>query len=69
MDVLQGVTLLAATIATGLMAGVFAIYSNAIMPGLRRTDDRTFVGAISSTTEGRCCPGPLPPSCSTWLCS
>jgi uncharacterized membrane protein len=33
MDVLQGVTLLAATIATGLMAGVFAIYSNAIMPG------------------------------------
>jgi uncharacterized membrane protein len=48
MHVLQGATLLAATVATGLMAGVFAIYSNAIMPGLRRTDDRTFVGAFQS---------------------
>ena len=32
----------------GLMAGVFGIYSNAIMPGLRRTDDRTFVAAFQS---------------------
>jgi uncharacterized membrane protein len=30
------------------MAGVFGIYSNAIMPGLRRTDDRTFVTAFQS---------------------
>jgi uncharacterized membrane protein len=48
MDVLQGASLLAATIAMGLMAGVFWIYGNAIMPGLRRTDDRTFVGAFQS---------------------
>jgi uncharacterized membrane protein len=48
VDVLQGAALLAATIAMGLMAGVFWIYGNAIMPGLRRTDDRTFVGAFQS---------------------
>ena len=48
MDALQGVSLLAATVAMGLMAGVFWIYGNAIMPGLRRTDDRTFVGAFQS---------------------
>jgi uncharacterized membrane protein len=48
MDALQGVVLLAATLAMGLMAGVFWIYSNATMPGLRRTDDRTFVGAFKA---------------------
>jgi uncharacterized membrane protein len=48
MDALQGASLLAATIAMGLMAGVFWIYSNAIMRGLGRTDDRTFVGAFQS---------------------
>jgi uncharacterized membrane protein len=46
MDALQGISLLAATITVGLIAGVFAVYSLAIMPGLRRTDDRTFVGAF-----------------------
>jgi uncharacterized membrane protein len=40
--------LIAATIAMGLMAGVFGIYSNALMPGLRRTDDRTFVSAFQA---------------------
>ena len=48
MDALQGAFLLAATVAMGLMAGVFWIYSNATMPGLRRTDDRTFVGAFQA---------------------
>ena len=47
-DVLREVVLIAATMAMGLMAGVFGIYSNAIMPGLRRTDDRTFVAAFQS---------------------
>jgi uncharacterized membrane protein len=42
----QAATLLAATITTGLMAGVFALYAHAIMPGLRKTDDRTFVAAF-----------------------
>ena len=47
-DVLREGVLIAATVTTGLMAGVFAIYSNAIMPGLRRTDDRTFLAAFQS---------------------
>lgn len=48
MDVLRGVALVAAAMTTGLMAGVFCLYANAIMPGLGRTDDRTFVGAFQS---------------------
>ena len=47
-DVLSEAVLIAATLTMGLMAGVFGIYSNAIMPGLRRTDDRTFVAAFQS---------------------
>jgi uncharacterized membrane protein len=47
-DVLREVVLIAATMTMGLMAGVFGIYSNAIMPGLGRTDDRTFVAAFQS---------------------
>jgi uncharacterized membrane protein len=47
-DVLREVVLIAATLTMGLMAGVFGIYGNAIMPGLRRTDDRTFVVAFQS---------------------
>ena len=48
MEVLRSVALIAATMTVGLMAGVFALYTNAIMPGLRRTDDRTFIGAFQS---------------------
>ena len=44
----EGATLIAATMTTGLMAGVFGVYAHAIMPGLGRTDDRTFVGAFQS---------------------
>ena len=45
---MQEAALIIATLSMGLMAGVFAIYANAIMPGLGRTDDRTFVGAFQS---------------------
>lgn len=38
--------LIMATMTTGLTAGVFADWSNAIMPGLSRVDDRTFVAAF-----------------------
>jgi uncharacterized membrane protein len=48
LKVLQGAALMAATMSMGLMAGVFGIYANAIMPGLRKTDDRTFVGAFQA---------------------
>ena len=36
-------TLILATMTTGLTAGVFVDWSNAIMPGLSDVDDRTFV--------------------------
>ena len=39
----------AATVATGLMAGVYFIYAIAIMPGLRRLDDSGFVAAFQAT--------------------
>ena len=48
VELLRGAALIAATMTMGLMAGVFALYANTIMPGLRRTDDRTFVGAFQS---------------------
>lgn len=38
----------AATIATGLMAGVYLIFAIAIMPGLRRLDDTGFVAAFQA---------------------
>jgi uncharacterized membrane protein len=48
LEVFQGATLMVATIAVGLMAGVFSVYAHAFMPGLRGTDDRTFVGAFQA---------------------
>jgi uncharacterized membrane protein len=48
MDLVRGATLVAATMAMGFMAGVFGHYAIAVMPGLRRTDDRTFVGAFQT---------------------
>jgi len=42
------VALMAATISMGLVAGAFDLYAHTIMPGLGRTDDRTFVGAYQS---------------------
>jgi uncharacterized membrane protein len=48
MEVLRAVVLVLATISMGLMAGVFGLYSHTVMPGLRRTDDRTFVGAFQA---------------------
>jgi uncharacterized membrane protein len=48
LDLLRGLSLLAATMLMGAMTGVFGIYANAIMPGLRTTDDRTFIGAFQS---------------------
>jgi uncharacterized membrane protein len=48
MDSLRAAALLAATITMGVMAGVFQLYAYAIMPGLGRTNDRTFVGAFQA---------------------
>ena len=48
MTTLRAISLLSATITMGLVAGVFALYAHTIMPGLRSTDDRTFVAAFQS---------------------
>lgn len=45
-EFLRGGSLILAVITTGLMAGVFQLYSHTVMPGLAKTDDRTFVGAF-----------------------
>lgn len=37
---------MAATVTTGLMAGMFFAFSFSVMPGLTRVDDRTFVVAM-----------------------
>ena len=48
MTTLRVISMLGATITMGLVAGVFALYAHTIMPGLRHTDDRTFVAAFQS---------------------
>lgn len=46
MQFAQSATLLAATLTTGLTAGLFYAFDYAVMRGLRRTDDQTFVWAM-----------------------
>jgi uncharacterized membrane protein len=46
MDEFRTVALLAATLTTGLIAGLYYGFACAVMPGLRRTGDRTFVDAM-----------------------
>jgi uncharacterized membrane protein len=48
VETFRAVTLMAATLSMGLVAGVFGLYWHTIMPGLARTDDRTFVGAFQA---------------------
>jgi uncharacterized membrane protein len=48
LEVLRGVALVTATITMGLITGAFALYAHTVMPGLGRTDDRTFVGAFQA---------------------
>jgi len=48
MELLRAAALIAATMTMGLVTGTFGLYANAIMPGLSRTDDKTFVGAFQS---------------------
>lgn len=48
MYALRVTALIAATMTTGLMAGVFGLYQHTVMVGLGRTDDRTFIGAFQA---------------------
>ena len=45
---LRAIALMGATITMGLAAGVFALFAHTIMPALKTTDDRTFVGAFQA---------------------
>lgn len=47
-DALALAALIAATITMGLVAGVFLFYAHTVMPGLARTDDRTFLMAFGA---------------------
>jgi uncharacterized membrane protein len=46
MTLLRTSSLMGATLTMGLIAGAFALYAHTIMPGLRKTGDRTFVTAF-----------------------
>jgi uncharacterized membrane protein len=48
MSVLRAVSLLGATMTMGLVAGAFVLYAHTVMPGLKKTDDRTFVTAFQA---------------------
>jgi uncharacterized membrane protein len=48
MNTLRTLSLIGATLTTGLATGAFALYAHTIMPGLKTTDDHTFVAAFQS---------------------
>jgi uncharacterized membrane protein len=48
MDVVRTGSLLGATLTMGLATGTFALYAHTVMPGLKTTDDRTFVVAFQA---------------------
>jgi uncharacterized membrane protein len=49
MTLIRTATLIGATLTMGFVAGAFVLYAHTIMPGLRKTDDRTFVAAFQAT--------------------
>ena len=51
MEHVRTAALIVSTLTMGLAAGVFGIYANAIMPGLRGTDDRTSSAPSSRSTR------------------
>ncbi|MEU6206225.1 anthrone oxygenase family protein [Micromonospora musae] len=51
MTILRTLSLLAATVTTGLMAGLFAAFAYSVMPGLVRADARTLVLAMQRINE------------------
>ena len=46
MDAVSTISLYAALLTTGLMAGLYLAFSIAVMPGIARSDDDTFVAAM-----------------------
>jgi uncharacterized membrane protein len=48
MNAFRSLSLVAATITMGLTAGTFDLYAHTVMPGLKKTGDRTFVAAFTA---------------------
>jgi uncharacterized membrane protein len=48
MSTWRAASLVGATITMGLVSGAFALYAHTIMPGLKNTDDHTFVAAFQA---------------------
>jgi uncharacterized membrane protein len=46
MELVRMVALVFATLATGLIAGLFYAYACSVMPALRRTEDRVFIDVM-----------------------
>jgi uncharacterized membrane protein len=46
VETLREPSLVAALVTTGLMAGIYLAFAISVLPGLGRTDDRTFVAAM-----------------------
>jgi uncharacterized membrane protein len=46
-----GAVLVAATVATGLIAGTFYVFACAVMPGLARSDDRVYVEVMRNIND------------------
>ncbi len=53
----RGGALFLAVIATGVVAGILQFYSHTVMPGLGRTDDRTFVASFQALDRAIINPG------------
>jgi uncharacterized membrane protein len=51
MDTVRTLSLVAALLTTGLMAGVYLAFAIAVLPGLARQDDRTFVAAMRGMNQ------------------
>ncbi|MER5732688.1 anthrone oxygenase family protein [Streptomyces sp. NPDC002138] len=47
----QSATLVAATVSTGLMAGLYFAFDISVMPGLGRGDDQTYVTAMRNIND------------------
>lgn len=50
-DLLPTASLVVATLTVGIMAGFYYGWACSVMPGLNRTDDRTFVATMQATNR------------------
>ena len=51
LKLVQTLTLIAAAVTTGVTAGTLAAFAYSVIPGLRHTDDRTYVTAMNEMNK------------------